>query len=282
MPPSTSAPAPTRPGSLLALAVWAGIVTGFGELAKVGLDLFHSDFTFRSRDALWMIPAFDSGLFALVGLVLLAIGRWVRVPWPVAAGLFASLGAALILLLIERLHPAAALVLAAGVGTQTARLVQSRVAVATRLVRRTLPWLAGLVCLIGGLTVGWRAANERFLARARPAAAPGSPNVLLLLLDTVRAADLSLYGYPRRTTPELERFAERGTVFDRARCGLANRLRRAVADPGSRASRARICHGGVCREHGIHRLGERAQPRVRALRRLPGDARDGHERDGIW
>jgi arylsulfatase A-like enzyme len=216
MPPSTSAPAPAGPGSLLALAVWAGIVTGFGELAKVGLDLFHSDFTFRSRDALWMIPAFDSGLFALVGLVLLAIGRWVRVPWPVAAGFFACLGAALVLLLIDRLHPAAALVLAAGVGTQTARLVQSRVAVATRLVRRQLPWLAGLVCLIGVLTVGWRAAHERFLARARPGAAPGSPNVLLLLLDTVRAADLSLYGYPRRTTPELERFAERGTVFDRA------------------------------------------------------------------
>jgi arylsulfatase A-like enzyme len=44
----------------------------------------------------------------------------------------------------------------------------------------------------------------------------GAPNVLLLILDTVRAADLSLYGYARPTTPELERFAQRGTVFDHA------------------------------------------------------------------
>jgi arylsulfatase A-like enzyme len=33
----------------------------------------------------------------------------------------------------------------------------------------------------------------------------GGPNILLLVLDTVRADHLSLYGYERRTTPELER-----------------------------------------------------------------------------
>ena len=37
-----------------------------------------------------------------------------------------------------------------------------------------------------------------------------------MILDTVRAAELSLYGYGRPTTPELERWAERGTVFERA------------------------------------------------------------------
>jgi len=216
IPPSTSAVAPTRSGSLLALAVWAGILTGFGELGQAGLDRLYSDFIYQSRDALWMIPAFDAGLFALAGFVLLMIRRWVRVPWTVAAGLFAGLGAGLVLLLFDRLHPAAALVLAAGIGTQTGRLMQRRLAMATRLVRRSLPWLAGLVGLIAVLTIGWRTIGERLLARARPGAAPDSPNVLLLILDTVRAADLSLYGYARRTTPELERLAEHGTVFDRA------------------------------------------------------------------
>ncbi len=44
----------------------------------------------------------------------------------------------------------------------------------------------------------------------------GPPNVLLVSLDTVRADHLSVYGYPRSTTPNLERLARRGTVFNRA------------------------------------------------------------------
>jgi arylsulfatase A-like enzyme len=218
MPPESMAtPAvDERPISVLALALWAGIVTGFAELAKVGLDLLHSDFIYRSRDALWMIPAFDAGLFALVGLVLVLVGLRIRVPCSVAAGVFAGLGTVLVLLLVERLHGAAALVVAAGVGTQTARAVQSRVAAVSRVVRRTLPWLTGAVAVIAVATVGWRIVAERRMADARPAAARGVPNVLLLILDTVRAADLSLYGYARRTTPELERLGERATVFDRA------------------------------------------------------------------
>ena len=50
--------------------------------------------------------------------------------------------------------------------------------------------------------------------RGVPAA--GRPNVLLVVLDATRASDLSLYGYPRPTTPDLERFAERAVVYDRA------------------------------------------------------------------
>ena len=45
----------------------------------------------------------------------------------------------------------------------------------------------------------------------------GSPNVLLIVLDTVRADHLSLYGYERPTTPFLERLARRGIRFDQAR-----------------------------------------------------------------
>ncbi len=40
--------------------------------------------------------------------------------------------------------------------------------------------------------------------------------MLLLVLDTVRALSLSVYGYARPTTPSLERLAARGVVFDRA------------------------------------------------------------------
>lgn len=39
------------------------------------------------------------------------------------------------------------------------------------------------------------------------------PNVLVVVFDTLSAHHMSLYGYPRPTTPNLERFAERATVY---------------------------------------------------------------------
>jgi arylsulfatase A-like enzyme len=201
---------------LLVLALWAGLVTGFAELAKTGFDRLHTEYFFRSRDAVWMVPAFDAGLFGVVGLLLIAAARVVHISWRIAAGLFGGLGVLLVLLLFPSLHPLASVVLALGVGVQLARLLADRVGPAARLVRRTLPWLALAVGVIAAVTLGWRAVNERRLAGSRPKADRDAPNVLLLILDTVRAANLSLYGYVRPTTPELDRFAQGGTVFTHA------------------------------------------------------------------
>ncbi|HSL29456.1 MAG TPA: sulfatase-like hydrolase/transferase, partial [Anaerolineales bacterium] len=43
----------------------------------------------------------------------------------------------------------------------------------------------------------------------------GKPNILVFVFDAMSARHLSLYGYPRRTTPNLERFAERASVYHR-------------------------------------------------------------------
>ena len=60
----------------------------------------------------------------------------------------------------------------------------------------------GLVALVG--LIGFRAAPV------------GPPNVLLISLDTVRADHLSLYGHDKPTSPNLARFAARGTIFEAA------------------------------------------------------------------
>lgn len=39
------------------------------------------------------------------------------------------------------------------------------------------------------------------------------PNIIMILFDAMSARNLSLYGYPRRTSPNLERFADRSTVY---------------------------------------------------------------------
>jgi arylsulfatase A-like enzyme len=55
-------------------------------------------------------------------------------------------------------------------------------------------------------------------ACADPAAAatPKRANVLLVVIDTLRADRLSCYGYARPTTPEIDRLAARGLRFERA------------------------------------------------------------------
>ncbi len=46
--------------------------------------------------------------------------------------------------------------------------------------------------------------------------APTQSNILLITIDTLRADHLSSYGYPRRTSPVLDRLAEEGVRFDQA------------------------------------------------------------------
>ncbi len=53
-------------------------------------------------------------------------------------------------------------------------------------------------------------------APPRPKAPSGAPNVVLIVLDTVRPDHTSLYGYARPTTPNLLALAGDGTVFERA------------------------------------------------------------------
>jgi len=44
----------------------------------------------------------------------------------------------------------------------------------------------------------------------------GLPNILFIVIDTVRADHLSLYGYPKETTPFLSELAGESTVYERA------------------------------------------------------------------
>jgi arylsulfatase A-like enzyme len=54
--------------------------------------------------------------------------------------------------------------------------------------------------------------------RTKPAlrATPTAPNVVLIVMDTLRADRLECYGYQRPTSPRLNALAERGTLFEQA------------------------------------------------------------------
>jgi arylsulfatase A-like enzyme len=72
--------------------------------------------------------------------------------------------------------------------------------------------VAGLAAAV----FGWDWWRERHALAGLPPADPDRPNVLFLVLDTVRAQSLSLCGYGRPTTPNLERLAKQGVTFRRA------------------------------------------------------------------
>ncbi len=56
----------------------------------------------------------------------------------------------------------------------------------------------------------------RDLEPEQPPPSVTSPNIVLIVMDTVRADHLSVYGYGRNTTPHLANFAKTATVYARA------------------------------------------------------------------
>ncbi|HEX9637050.1 MAG TPA: sulfatase [Acidobacteriota bacterium] len=88
------------------------------------------------------------------------------------------------------------------------------------------------------------------------AAAVNQPPVILIVLDTVRADHLTLYGYRRNTTPRLERWARGATLFPR--CIAAGNY--------TLSSHASIFTGLYPVRHGAHYAprGARAQQRLGA------------------
>ncbi|MGE0352464.1 MAG: sulfatase [Gemmatimonadales bacterium] len=209
-----------HPGRAVLLAgLWFGLALGFIEagvmaVQSLGLGrLIHVSWYYA-----WMAPAADLLFFAapaaLLSLAAAALPRFIGLR--AASFVFLGMSSGALLLLIPSLHPAAAAVLAAGIAWQGSAFIGRRSQGFARMVRRTLPWMGAAVLLLAAGLAGYGRLTE---GRARAALGPapeGAPNVLLIILDTVRAPDLSLYGYQRETTPALARFAAGGARYDQA------------------------------------------------------------------
>lgn len=215
-------PAPMAPGTLIRFAAWTGLIGGGVEAVYLGIRQmvttrpasgFHTEL-------LWMAPL--SGLMTVtcMGVVLALLARSGRgriglykAAFPcgflVIQGLLNSEGVALL--------GYAELIVALGFSALVARSAVAWADPLRRAVRSSGKALAALVVILLG-SAAWTAparAEARALASA-PEAPTGVPNLLLIILDTVRARNLSLYGYDRPTTPRIDEWARQGTVFDRA------------------------------------------------------------------
>lgn len=210
--------------ALVRTAAWFGLVAGGLELTALAVqDAYDLRVTVAdirtNRHHLWMAPFAD---LLLIGGLAAPLGLLGRI-WPrtrrarLAVGLLAWPALLAPLLAIRGLHPAAALVLALGLAVRAAGAIERRWAGFDRLVKLSLPALLIGLAALGVVHHRRVTGSEAAALAALPPARPGSPNVLLIVLDNVRADRLSLHGYHRDTTPSLRRWAGRGARFDRAR-----------------------------------------------------------------
>jgi arylsulfatase A-like enzyme len=103
------------------------------------------------------------------------------------------------------------------------------------------PALAALITLGVGSTVN-EVAGFVTGTFAAPPTPVGGPNVVLITLDTVRADHLSVYGYARKTTPNLEKLAQSSTRYSHAFATGAMTL----------STHASLFTGQYARRHGAH------------------------------
>ncbi|HXG43291.1 MAG TPA: hypothetical protein VNJ71_00895, partial [Gemmatimonadales bacterium] len=155
---------PARLRDLVFLGCWAGLASGYLDAGAVALRRWLVEpIVFTGHHTIWTAPLFNAVLFAALGLAGWTAGR--AVPWLGSRGAaafgFGCLGTLGVLYNFPALHRVAAVLLSAGVGAQLARLAETRADGSARLVRRTLPWLAGITLLLAGALVGRDAWGER-------------------------------------------------------------------------------------------------------------------------
>ena len=212
MPAPTEKAHSTSPLDVLLLALWWALLTGLGEgfLAP----------TYIWRDLMRAGVEVEPLLFLGVALLVIGLKRgrsFSREDLMQVTFLFSGLAvfaclsrsalALPVLIALLATVPVAALL-------GLAWLLRGRSLV--RWQKRSLPVLLALAlwCLFG-FPIKQQRHENRDLARL-PGAAPGARNVLVIVVDTLRADHLSTYGYSRPTSPHLTKLAAQGALFTNA------------------------------------------------------------------
>lgn len=211
---------------ILALAAGMGLLTGLVE-GLLLLGLFRAGLlTWRLHnraiwyETLWIAPLVDLVLFTLAGAVLaLAARLFPRLPVRKIAWftfIFLAVFDWTFIILFGKISLFAILILSAGISFQTFSSIAKREASASSKLQKAFPWLAAatitlFVAIQGG---GWL--NERIKTSSLPSAAPAAPNVIVIIVDTLRADHLSSYGYERDTSPFMDSLAAEGVRYENA------------------------------------------------------------------
>ncbi len=153
-----------------------------------------------SRHFVWLIPVTNLGVFLALGIAGgLLIWVWPRRGRGLVARLLCALTwLPMVLVAFPQIYRLAWLIVTLGIAARLVPTLERHAVGVRRLVRLSLPGVAGLVLILAGSLWGFDRLGE-WRERRAPSPPPGTPNVLLIVMDTVAADHLSLYGYQRRT-----------------------------------------------------------------------------------
>lgn len=214
-----AAPRERRHAGVALVALWVALVVGLAESLYQGyLSVVKNIITHADPQQAWTAPASYLIFFTPLAIAIHLLARRRGADWEMRAAItgFAAMAIFGPIVRLGRLHPLAVALVSLGIALQIARLATRYRRVTAPFMRWTVvPLLAAVVALGAAVNLvpRWR---ERQALAALPGADAGAPNVLLIILDTVRSANMSLYGYARATTPNLASFASRGVVFEKA------------------------------------------------------------------
>ena len=207
--------------SLLGLSAWSGLVAGLLEVGTTVFRklVFDSDQLLKmSRHFIWLVPLSNLAIFITLGV----FGCAIIVVWPRGGRwLFVRVLGALVLLPVllvafPRIYTLAWLIVSLGLAARLVPLLERAGGGFRRIVVASFPVAASLVAMLVAFVWVGDIKKQRH-ENERPMPPPGSPNVLLVVLDTVAAGHLSLYGYDRATSTTMSELAGRGIRFDAAR-----------------------------------------------------------------
>lgn len=199
---------------ILISALWWGLLAGLLEGAA-----YYRFPLLRNPDLPWIAVLFACAVFLIVGLLFVPLARFVK--W---RALFA--GVNLVFALVAFYDCATV-----GVGEHGERVLMRLIALALagcvalatwkfstgcqRLQGKSVLCIALFALLYTGVPPARRALRER-RELAVVSGANHSPNVLVIIVDALRADHLSTYGYSRETSPHITKLASDGVRFQDA------------------------------------------------------------------
>jgi arylsulfatase A-like enzyme len=179
-----------------------------------------------SPEIFWIIPVVDLLLFSAVAVVLLGVqllsGRLPALRLLMFSCVFLMFFDWLMLSGHARgkyLVESVLALMAMGAALLLTRWFAKHEAMALRFAKQT--WSGVALCTVVLVTgvQGWSWLQE--MRAERSTASEGLPNVLVIVVDTLRADHLSEYGYSRQTTPNFDHIAQMGVLFEETYAGAS-------------------------------------------------------------
>ena len=194
----------SSPLDVLVIALGFGLLCGVIEAIEAVIPVLTTNVPFwtsgYTSDVVWLAPIANAMIFVVGAILIFGLPALLHRRIPYRIPVFLSVAAALyigITALRSGLHWTALTLLVIGIATQCARWADRQ----SSRFRRGMRIATVTVCVLVILTGAVMEVVENSAEEGSTSLRARGLNVVMLILDTVRSADLSVYGYQRPTTP---------------------------------------------------------------------------------